>query len=222
MLEKRLDGIVLDFDGTISKNSVNVAFRYTYEYINRLKPIPFVFVYNYFKNITAFQMGEAIRQLFSAFGLAEKTEECLKNYTEITSYQDIQIEIEKDFFDFVRFCQKNSLFIKVFSSAGPKQNRFKPLFEVLKEEDFLSYSHRPKADPTTFKDMVVDLKLDVTRCMYIDDTPLALWSAKTAGFTTAMMLNQIFTKEDFIEYRQFIDYKINSFRQLKSIVKKGV
>jgi FMN phosphatase YigB (HAD superfamily) len=222
MTTQKINGIILDFDGTIAKNSVDVAFHFIYDYLRQFKPIPHVFVYNYFKNITAFQMGEAVRQLFSAVGLEEKTMDCLKKFTEITGYQTTQIEIEEDFFDFVHFCQKNSLRIKIFSSAGSKQLRFKPLFTVLKKDDFLSYSDCPKSNPATFTSIANDLKLDVSNLIYVDDTPLALWGAKVAGFTTVMMINRIFTDKDYEDYREFIDKKINSFNELEDFCKQRV
>lgn len=71
-----------------------------------------------------------------------------------------------------------------------------------------------KTDPDTFTLIASDYSLKPEEWIFIDDSPMALWSAKTAGFKTIMMLNSVFGNDDFKIYRKYIDFKAFSFKQI--------
>jgi beta-phosphoglucomutase-like phosphatase (HAD superfamily) len=79
---------------------------------------------------------------------------------------------------------------------------------------------RSKANDNTFLEVANELNLNLNRCIYIDDNPLALRTGKQHNMTTIMMINDIFTLEDYHIFSSYIDYKINSFTELELIVTK--
>lgn len=210
--------ILIDFDGVISKNSVLYNFRTAHQFINQFIPVPFESVFHFLKSTTAFSMRDTLSFLFSSLGISDiselQQEQLLKNlYKNYTS-----IEIEEYFYHFLDFCDKKSIRYFIFSSADKVLKEIPEFCNRVGIKNIYNLEGRSKADSNTYLSLAKDLKINLEKAILIDDTPLALQVGKLHGLTTIMMINDVFTLEDFQTFKSYIDYKINTFSDLGEVV----
>ncbi len=93
-----IKGFIIDFDGTISKNSAMIMLKFIYGFITSYKPVPYHFILSYYKNATAFRSIDAVRLLFSSLGLEDKVALCLEKLGGLEEYNEQKVKIEPDFF----------------------------------------------------------------------------------------------------------------------------
>lgn len=209
--------IFIDFDGVISKNSVLDNIKNVHWFINQYTPLPLEFVISFFKNTMCFSVQHTINFLFSSLGIEDKLFEVYQEQIIKKFYDNTQIKIEDDFFQFIDFCDHNSLQYLIYSS---RDNSIKKLSETINQfntKNIYDLKGRSKANYKTFPEVAKELELNLDKCIYIDDTPLALRTGKINGMTTIMMLNDIFTVEDYQIFSPYIDYTINTFTELSEI-----
>lgn len=207
--------ILIDFDGVISKNSVLLNIKSVYHFINQYTPLPFETILSFIKNTICFSMEQTVDFLFKSLGIEDKISEFYQE--QLKFYNNPQIKIEDDFYDFIDFCEKNSINYLVYSSADKGVKGIPEFINRIKNKIY-SLNGRSKANYHTYLEMVEELKIDLNKCIYIDDTPLALRTGKLLGMMTVMMINEIFTIEDYQVYSSFIDFRIKSFTELKNIL----
>ena len=217
MVGQKVNGVLIDFDGVITKNSFEILADYCVSFIKKKRQdafeIPEVFIKNYLQFTTCFPFEPTMQLLFDSLGL-KKTE--LKNLQkEIESIKDYKITVEPDFFPFIDFCKKNGIECKIVSLASPKR------LSMLKlgPEYFFPLDNRPKANKNTFSIIVKKLRIDPKKWFYIDDSPMALHSAKQMNLNTVLMKNKIFKKRDVEPFRNSIDNQINSFSEFINMLK---
>ncbi|MDX1959356.1 MAG: hypothetical protein SFU98_12325, partial [Leptospiraceae bacterium] len=108
-MNNKVEGILLDFDGVISKVSVENTVDFVYNYINKIAaPMSYNFIKEYMKTVLCFPPKPSVELLFNSLGINTHLDdfyECLKKIDE-----DIKlIEIEKGFYEFLDFCEKNQI-----------------------------------------------------------------------------------------------------------------
>lgn len=214
--------IFIDFDGVISKNSLLDNIKNVHWFINQYTPLPFEFVVSFFKCTMCFSVQHTLNFLFSSLGIEDKLFEIYQEQVIKKFYDNTQIKIEDDFFRFIDFCDHNSFRYLIYSS---RDNSIKKLSETINEfnaNSIYDLKGRSKANYKTFLEVANELDLNLNKCVYIDDTPLALRTGKINGMTTIMMLNDIFTVEDYQIFSPYIDYKINSFAELSEMFQKSI
>jgi FMN phosphatase YigB (HAD superfamily) len=214
---KTIRGFFIDFDGVISKKAVHVLIEFASEYINSFTPIPPAILKEYIKIVTAFPLAEAVGLLMKAIGLSDKTNEFLLKCRDLTNFNNENIGIDSDFIRFIDFCEENELKYFILSMADSSSTRLKMLQAAIGNDHILSVNNRSKSDPEMFTSLTKEMLLDPAEWYVVDDSPLALRSASLAGVNTIMMLNDVFTEDDYLIFKDFINYKVNSFDELKII-----
>jgi FMN phosphatase YigB (HAD superfamily) len=206
--------ILIDFDGVISKNSILYNFRTAYQFINQYTPVPYESVFHFLKSTTAFSMKTTLDFLFTSLGISDiselQQEQLLRNlYKNYTT-----VEIEEHFYHFLDFCDKMSIRYYIFSSADKVLKEIPEFCNRVGIKNIYNLKGRSKADSSTYLSLARDLNINLEKAILIDDTPLALQVGKLNNLTTIMMINDVFTLEDFQTFKSYIDYKINSFSDL--------
>ena len=211
-MEKIKKGIFIDFDGVISKSSVRVTIDFIHHFFNQREPISYNFVESYVKIVSCFPVEDSVNLLFKSLGM----ERYLKNFYEEFENRDSDssIIIEKAFYEFLDFCEKNSIEYRILSLASKKRLELIRNFNPKKILD-IKYS---KANSNTYSTILKLFAKNKIEWFQLDDSPLALRSGKKAGLKTIMMLNDVFTIKDYNLNKEFIDYKTFSFNHIKKII----
>jgi beta-phosphoglucomutase-like phosphatase (HAD superfamily) len=205
--------IFIDFDGVISKNSVLLNIKSAHQFISQYTPIPYEALFSFFKSTTCFSLQHTTSFILSSLGIEDKLSEFYQEQLIKKLYDNTQIKIEDDFYQFLDFCDCNSIRYLVYSSTDKGVKRLSELINRI-GNNICNLNGQSKANYGTYSNVAKELKIDLKKCMYIDDTPLALLTGKLHGMTTVMMLNDVFTLEDYQIFSLYIDYKINSFTEL--------
>lgn len=212
--------VFIDFDGVISQNSVLVLFKFIHQFINRYTPVPFEVIQDFLKSTICFHGKQSTELLFSSLGIEDKLPEFFPELGKTEKFEDIQIVIEKEFYSFIDFCNSNSIRYQIFSSASRNVKRFSELIDRIDSTNIYNLNQRPKARAATFLEVAKELEIDLKNSLYVDDAPLALLTGKLHGIKTVMMLNDVFTINDYKRFSSYIDYKINSFTELEAILSR--
>lgn len=217
-LSEKPEMVFIDFDGVISKNSVLVLFRFIHRFINKYTPVPFEFLQEFLKSTICFHGRQSMELLFSSLGIENKLPVFYQELMQTESFDSIEITLEPDFYSFINFCNSNFIPYQIFSSANKKVKRLSELINKIGSENICNLNQRPKSRYDTYAEVAKELEINLNNCLYIDDVPLALRTGKLHGMTTVMMLNDIFTIDDFRRFSASIDYKINSFTELEELL----
>ncbi|MGA2142982.1 MAG: hypothetical protein ABSG94_11255, partial [Brevinematales bacterium] len=209
--------VILDFDGVISKNAMDIILDFTYDFVNSHAKIPKIFIENYVKNLSAFNAKAGVELVLSSLGLAGKIDKYFSELGSLVEYKGMKMSIEEDFWGFMKFCEDNGIICRFFSMAERSWARLGLLGEFFKDRYFFKNIIHPKSNPVSFYQLKDEIGIPLEKLLLVDDSPLALWSAKTAGLKTAFMANNVFKGSDYKPYREVIDYRINSFNELKKI-----
>ncbi|WP_024834400.1 HAD hydrolase-like protein [Ruminiclostridium josui] len=210
--------VLIDFDGVISKNSVLLLFNCLHGFINRYTPFPREALLEFFKSTVSFPVKSSMELILTSLGIEDKIMELYREVSQMQDYGGTGIKIEENFYSFIDFCKKNSISYRIFSSASKNVKRFSELLERVDNSCICNLKGRSKARYATFSETSQELNIDLKKCLYIDDSPSALMTGKLHGITTVMMLNDIFTLKDYGIFNEFIDYKVNSFKEVEAII----
>jgi hypothetical protein len=219
---RKLETVLIDFDGVISRNSVLNNFKTAHQFINQYIPIPFEALFCFLKSTTAFSMQHTLTFLLSSLGITGITELQQQALINDLYINNSTIKIEEEFYHFLDFCDINSIRYIIFSSAGKSINEISELVNRIGSNSVYDLNGRSKVNSKTYHEAAKELGFSLKKCMYIDDTPLALQIGKLQGIITVMMLNDVFTNDDYKIFESFIDYKINSFSSLEGIIQKFI
>lgn len=210
--------ILIDFDGVISRNSILNNFKTAHHFISQHIPIPFEALFYFLKSTTAFSMQHTLDFLLSSLGIANLTEVQRELLIRELYKNNTTIEIEDGFYRFLDFCDDNLIRYLIFSSADKVIKEIPEFSSRIGIKNIYNLNGRSKADYNTYSEVAKELKINLKKTIFIDDTPLALQVGKLHGMTTMMMINDVFTLEDFQIFKSYIDYKINSFSDLGEIL----
>lgn len=210
--------ILIDFDGVISKNAVSIAMNAMYNFMQDFNPIPFESFKNLFKEVVCFPFVDTVTFIWKSFGIEHKLKDLFMYLKNIDSYDNVQLMVEKDFYEFTQFCHDRNIQYRIFSSADKSTGRIQNVLQKIGENKYYCLGNNSKADPKTFERAANDFNIDLNRILYIDDSPVALRTGKLKGLTTAMMLNDVFGLEDYEVFKNFIDYKVESFQEISHII----
>ncbi len=212
----KYEGILIDFDGVISKTSVQNSIDFIYKFINSVQPISREYIYNYSKVIMSFPLQQSLTVLFKSLGLDSHLDDFYKKFHTFDKNPKA-IRIEKDFYNFVSFLEKEGIDYKILSLASKERLN---LLKLDSESRIYSLKDRSKADPNTFLQLTKDLGVKPKKWIYIDDSPVGLRAAKLSNFKTAMMINTVFTLKDYAMFETFIDFKTTSLYSLQKKIRK--
>jgi hypothetical protein len=203
----RVKGVFIDFDGVISRNAVEHIISFVHGYMNLHTLIAPEFVRAYIKNISCFPVDASARLLFDAFGIEDQLDDFFSAFKKFGE-QPENLRIERDFHRFLEFCQNKNIEYKILSLANP--GRIKAACSI-SEGDIYPLNNRSKANQDTFSEIGTEMEIDLKKWAYIEDNPVALQAAKQSGLNTIMMLNNIYTEADYSIFKDYIDFKVDSF-----------
>lgn len=206
--------VLIDFDGTISPNAVSLILQSLHQFINRFTVYPIEELSGFFKRTICFPADRSMHLLFSSLGLEAELPEFYRMVTRLEEYDGTPVAIEPSFFSFLDFCDEQGIAYRVFSSAQSTVKRFSLLQERIGSQHIYDLKGRPKSSSSTFISAAEDVGFALNRCLYVDDSPLALHTAKLNGISTVMMLNEVFSLPEHGTFSSSIDLVIRSFGEL--------
>jgi hypothetical protein len=206
-------GVLIDFDGVISKTSVRLTIDFVHQYINSIKPISYNFIENYVKSVLCFPVEDSVKLLFNSLGLEKKLADFFNEFKKLDS-DNTKIKIENSFYNFIDFCNFSLIEYRILSLASEERLR---LIENVNQKSILKVEYS-KANPKTYENVKKALQKVSTDWIHIDDSPLALRASKQAKIETIMMLNDVFTSKEYQFFKEYIDYKVSNFNGIKLIL----
>lgn len=209
---QNIKGILVDFDGVISCNSLEITMSFAHDYINEYVPYKFETLESFYRSVNSFDLGKGMELLFNSLGLQDKLNDFFSKLRNLRFYKNLEVEIYDDFLPFLDFCKKENISVKMYSMAEESRirNLLNSKIEIVK---LIS-----KTDFRFLKQLHDELKNEKTDWAVIDDDPLALFFASQAGFCTIWRENFLFRPEDQHLYKSFIHFEIKSFTELKSLL----
>lgn len=209
---KAIDGVILDFDGTLAPEVPEVAIAVLHETLARWSPVPLPLVRQYYRAVSAFRMDKALALLLESLGLEDKAGAVAEALAAATGWGAWSLGLDPSAEAFLKARPPGT--VHVFSSGGSQAPRFAPVLALLGPEAFLEYRHCSKASPETWRTIAADRGWNPGRRVVVDDSPPALWAAKTAGFVTVCRTNTVFTGHDETGYLPWIDHRVGSLAEL--------
>ena len=206
--------VLIDFDGVISKNAVSLILKKSYEFINRLNPIPYTAYESLFKDVISFPLNETLQLICKSFGLTDHLSELATILKKIEHHNGEALKIEDDFFTFIDFCNDNKIDYLIASSADKSCVRFAKLIDRIGDQNIYDLNGKSKASILTFRDILQEKGIHGEKTIYIEDSPLALKTAKLSNIKTIMMLNEVFTNDDYESFKEYIDQKVTTFTDI--------
>ncbi len=222
----KIEGILVDFDGVISRNSAMLTFKFLYGFLCDIYKIPLSTVLSYYKIVLNFPLKESIDLFFDSFGLENRKNEFMKLHHNLIDLQGESVGIEKDFMDFVDFCSENDIALKVVTMLKKESDkRLSYISSIIDKCNIISIDDyggkSSKASPFVYGKILDQNKSDRHKTwMCVDDSPIALRSAYENDIITVMMMNDIFTVVDYRLYKKYINYRVDSFVKLIRILMK--
>lgn len=207
---KFVEGVILDFDGTLAPGVPEVAIAVLHETVNQWRPVPLAFVRQFYRASSAFRMDRALELFLEALGLSRHVTDVAQALGTAKGHGPWDTSLDPWALSFLK--ARSS--VHIFSSGGNRATRFAEVAALLGVEAFLDYRDAAKSDPATWERITADRGWQPDRRVVVDDSPLALWAAKTAGYTTVMRRNTVFTEADEQEYRPWIDHSVDSLEDL--------
>lgn len=225
-----IETIFIDYDGVISKNSMNLITNFMCDFINRFRPIDIDTIISYVKIVNCFSVNESIGLLFTSLGLEKEIDDFRVELDGLKEYKGMCLKIEEDLCDFISFCNESNIKYRIFSLASGEKiyNTLNSYFNYNQRHGYFDYDNiltcknASKADPNLYKKIHDETGIDISHCLVIDDNPLTLIAAKQSGAYTSMMTNDIFNNYDYSIYKNYIDFVVSSFTKLKQIIAEKV
>lgn len=214
------DMILIDFDGVISKNIVSIMYRAINSFINNFVPTPLEATKEAMRNSVGLSMKTSFNLLLESFGITESLPDLYQAMINMEEIAGETIKIEPDFIPFINFCKQKKIPFKIFSMADKKQSHVVEILKILGEDKFFNMEGFTKQNIKLYPKIAEQLNINLDRCLMIDDSCVALSTAKKFGVKTIMMENELFTKKDFQTWQPYIDYCVNSFEQIKILLRQ--
>lgn len=217
-LSNKWDMVLIDFDGVISKNVVSIMSRAINGFMNQYVPTPIEATKEAIRNSVGLPMKTSVNILLESFGILEALPDLYQTMMSMEKIVGENIEIQSDFYPFIEFCKQNEIPFRIFSMADKTQTHVREVLEKIGEDSFFNIEGYTKQNIKLYPKIAKELKLDLNKCLMIDDSCVALSTAKKFGIKTVMMENELVTKKDFQIWQPHIDHCANSFDQVLQIL----
>ncbi len=214
-----MEGFLIDFDGVILKNFPDLVSKFIYNYINKLTPINYETIISFVRLFISFPTKDFFTFLFNSLGIEEHFEDFINKVSNLEDNGEIKFEIDDYFNTFIDKCNNNQINFKIFSMADTR--RILKTIHNIKLEDIYSLCENSKSNTRTFSHLQKELKIDLNKWVLIDDDPFSLRSGKLNGMFTIMMQNNVFGESEYYLYKDYIDVKVNSFKEVIDYYFKG-
>jgi beta-phosphoglucomutase-like phosphatase (HAD superfamily) len=203
--------LLLDFDGVISRNSTADIMNATYAFISEFKDINRILFDELFKALVPFPLFESVNFFMSSIGLEDKKELLLSKIKTIT-------HDTSEFESLTAEWSELGFTIKIYSSSRYYNNGNTPFKSPYKNDLFIQTDSHSKIDPNSFRNIAADLDISPKNIIYVDDCPMAVCSAKSIGIHAVMLINNVFTMNDFKKTLNYNCQSITSLSQLTPLL----
>lgn len=200
--------ILLDFDGVISPNSVELTLDLLFAFLSRHHPITRKHVEDVVRLAMPFPVRSTLEYLFGGLGLADRLPEFLKHFEAFE--QSGRIRIHPDFPWFRDWGEKQGWQIHIVSTGSSRRLAALPPGS----HHIVHLKGRSKADPATFRHICRELSCSPRRTLVVDDCPLVLAAAHRAGLATVLMSTRLFSAAHWRPCAHAIDTRLASWRAL--------
>ena len=203
--------LLLDFDGVISRNSTADIMNATYAFISEYKDINRILFDELFKALVPFPLFESINFFMSSIGLEDKKEFLLSKIKTITHDTS---EFEYLITEWIEL----GFTIKVYSSSRHYGNGSSPFKSPHINNLFIQTDSHSKINSNSFRNIASDLGISPENIIYIDDCPMAVCIAKSIGIHAVMLINNVYTINDFNKTLNYNCQSITSLSQLTPLL----
>lgn len=211
----RIEGILIDFDGVISPNSIPEIVDFLFGYFQKHYPLDREFLLDYVRLVSPFSAQKSIFFLFDSLGLNHLIDDFAEKFSAFEQSGG-SFSLAPDFLPFLDFLDDVHLEFKVFSLAGPERlNRY----DGRLSDKIYPLTGSSKADTKTFDGLRGALSGDLSRWVYLDDNPLALYLGKTYGLTAVFMKTPVYGEKVYPFFLKNIEFTVNSFKELQVLLK---
>lgn len=200
--------ILLDFDGVISPNSVELTIDLLFAFLSRHHPITRKHVEDVVRLAMPFPVRGTLEYLFHGLGLSHRLTEFLDHFEAFE--RSGRIRIHPEFAWFHDWAERQGLQIHIVSTGSSQRLSALPPGS----RKLVNLKGRSKADPATFRDLCTDLSCSPVRTLVVDDCPLVLAAAHRAGLGTVLMSTPLFSAAHWRPCAQAIDVRLTSWRSL--------
>lgn len=203
--------LLLDFDGVISRNSTADIMNATYAFISEFKDINRILFDELFKALVPFPLFESINFFMSSIGLEDKKDLLLSKITKI-SHDTSEFESLTSEWNELGYT------IKIYSSSRHYSNENHPFKSQLSNDIFIQTNSHSKINSNSFRDIATALDSSPGNIIYIDDCPMAVCIAKSIGIHAIMLINNVYTINDFNKTLNYNCQGITSLSQLTPLL----
>ncbi len=203
--------LLLDFDGVISRNSTADIMNATYSFVSEFKDINRILFDELFKALVPFPLFESVNFFMSSIGLEDKKEMLLSRIKKIT-------HDTSEFESLMAEWNKLGFGIKIYSSSRHYSNESSPLKYQLPNNLFIQTDSHSKIDSNSFRKIATSLNISPENIVYVDDCPMAICIAKSIGIHAIMLINNVYTMNDFNKTLSYNCQSITSLTQLTPLL----
>jgi beta-phosphoglucomutase-like phosphatase (HAD superfamily) len=190
--------IVADFDGVLAHSNTQLILDVSYKVISKYHNYDYDTFKSIFSSLVPFPLYKSVDFLLEAMGLTHVKGEL----SEALMTVDGGIEDAKKF---IEYCAEKNIPLNVLSSGDLSAKKYNSLIEILGSENVIANPNFSKINPYHYENFRDKLNIVSNNTLYIDDCPVALNSAKLAGFKTALMTNGVFSSGSLSPDDNFID-----------------
>ncbi|GAA2013484.1 hypothetical protein GCM10009799_47290 [Nocardiopsis rhodophaea] len=214
--------LLLDFDGVLSLNASELLLHALHEGINRYTAFPFEATAAQFKAISTFPQRESLRTLFAGLGIERHLDTEIEALRSLISADGRPMTLSEGVERFCAEQRARGRRLRVFSTMDRTTERRSLLDGLFDPEDFVPLGHASKADSHSYAAILSSQgESDPGQVMLVDDSPLALRAARTAGARTVLMRGEVFTPEDVAPFAPFIEAQVASFAELGDLLRSA-
>lgn len=203
--------LLLDFDGVISRNSTADIMNATYAFISEYKDINRILYDELFKALVPFPLFESINFFMSSIGLEDKKELLLSKIKTIT-------HDTSEFESLITKWNELGIIIKIYSSSRHYSNVNSPFKSKLQNNLFIQTDLNSKINSNSFRNIASDLGISPENIIYVDDCPMAVCIAKSIGIHAVMLINNVYTINDFNKTLNYNCQSITTLSQLTPLL----
>lgn len=200
-----LSAFICDYDGVIAKGDTEQIMEKCFEVISRYTYINKDTFTEIFSMLVPFKHEKSIDFLLDCLNIKDARDELLKNILKV----DTGI---KDALPFLKQCKETSIPVFILSSGTPDSKKMKHLAKHIDKKNIYADAGFSKININDYKRFIKNNSLIPKKCLYIDDCPAALSTAKAIGLNTVHMPNKVFPKT--IHSSSIIDYSIENWDEL--------
>lgn len=204
--------VLIDLDGVILKNSLQLASRFVFDFLNQRTEISYITVERFFKIANSFSPELSFKFFFESLGLAYSLNELTTEIKRFAEYKEEKVYVDPYFEHFISYLRQESVNFLIFSLAST--SRIMNSVTCIHEAEIYNLSNSSKADVLTFSDFLKQIHRNGIEIIYIDDDPFALRTAKMVNISTILMKSNFFDNDDIRPYESHIDLIVENFQEL--------